>query len=176
MYPAFIEEYDEVKRLCRIQIPGITDGADVLPIAQFCYPVGDKSEHSEIRIKKNDRVWVAFQNGDARHPIIMGYRPRQKLNETQWRRFQHENIDIRADSINVDPAHPKPYNRIILRCGDNETCITIEPNLIQFQAKVINMFTPSFNRFGAMPLNPDALADNVEEIDSIKTIRKMEVK
>jgi len=176
LYPALIDEYDEKKRLCRIKIPGITDGCDVYPIAEFNYPIGDKSEHTEIRIKKNDRVWVAFQHGDARHPVIMGFRPRQKKNELKWRRFQHENIDLRADSINVEPPHENPYNRIILRCGDNKTCIVIEPGLIRLQAKKIFMYTPEFERYGNMPLDPNELAENVEEIDKIKTIRKMKVK
>ena len=170
LYPAFIDEYDEKKRLCRIKIPGITDGCDVYPVAEFNYPIGDKSEHTEIRIKKNDRVWVSFQHGDARHPVIMGYRPRHRKNETGWRRIQHENVDIRADSINVDPPQ-SGANRIILRCGDDETCITIEPGLIQFQAKRINMFAPAFHLFPATPLKPNLLASNVDEVDSIKTIR-----
>lgn len=96
--PGFVESYDPDRKTCRVQIPGQTDGAEVLPEAEFCFPVGDKSEHTDIRILKGDRVWLAFINGDARYPVIMGFRPRQTGNETAWRRFHHDNIEHQADT------------------------------------------------------------------------------
>lgn len=97
LYPATVVSYDRQKRTCRVKIDGVTDGGDVLPEAEFCNPLGDKSEHTEIRILPGDRVWVAFQNDDARFPVIVGYRPKQTGNSVLWRRFHHENIELEAD-------------------------------------------------------------------------------
>lgn len=95
--PGFVESYDPATRLCRVRIPGVTDGAEVLPQAMLCYPIGDKSEHTEIRILPGDRVWLDFVNGDARFPIITGFRPKETDNALDWRRWHHANIELQAD-------------------------------------------------------------------------------
>lgn len=95
--PGFVVSYDAATRLCRVRIPGLTDGSDVLPLAMLSYPIGDKSEHTELRILPGDRVWLDFVNGDARYPIITGFRPKETDNAIAWRRWHHENIELLAD-------------------------------------------------------------------------------
>lgn len=95
--PGFVREVDAARRLCRVEIPGVTDGADVLPLAMLSYPIGDKSEHTEIRIVPGDRVWLDFVNGDPRFPIITGFRPKETDNALAWRRWHHDNIELQAD-------------------------------------------------------------------------------
>lgn len=97
LYPATVVSYNRARRMCRIRIEGLTDGGDVMPEAELCNPLGDKSEHTEIRILPGDRVWVMFQGGDARFPVIVGYRPKNAGNDLEWRRFHHENIELEAD-------------------------------------------------------------------------------
>lgn len=96
--PGFVESYDAAARLCRVRIPGVTDGAEVMPQAMLCYPIGDKSEHTEIRILPGDRVWLDFVNGDPRFPIITGFRPKETDNAIEWRRWHHQNIELQADT------------------------------------------------------------------------------
>lgn len=96
--PGFVDSYDQATRLCRVRIPGVTDGAEVLPQAMLCYPIGDKSEHTEIRILPGDRVWLDFVNGDPRFPIIVGFRPKETDNAINWRRWHHANIELQADT------------------------------------------------------------------------------
>jgi hypothetical protein len=100
--PAFIADTvtdeDRAARMYRVRIPGLTDGATALPRAQLCNPIGDKSEHTEIRIKPGDRVWLAFEGGDTRYPVIVGYRPKQQENAMDWRRFEHANFQFNADN------------------------------------------------------------------------------
>lgn len=103
-YPAFVAAYDPQTRLCRVEIPGVTDGADVFPEADFEYPIGDKSEHTEIRILVGDRVWIEFEAGDPRYPIITGYRPKRVGNEVGTRRWHHANIETDADQSQVHTA------------------------------------------------------------------------
>jgi hypothetical protein len=88
-------------RTCRVEIPGITDGGDVFPIAEIEYPIGDKAASlthpTEIEIVAGDAVWVAFIGGDQRFPIITGYRNPKTGNDVDWRRFHHANIEMTAD-------------------------------------------------------------------------------
>ena len=102
-YPATVKSYDKVKRLCRVEIPGITDKGDVLPLAEIHYPIGDKSKDgtydTEIEILAGDTVWVEFIGGDARYPLVTGYRNPQTGNGIDWRRFHHKNMQWVADEI-----------------------------------------------------------------------------
>jgi hypothetical protein len=96
--PGFVESYDPATRLCRVRFPPWTDGAEVMPQAMLSYPLGDKSEHTEIRLLAGDRVWLDFVDGNPRHPIITGYRPKETDNAIDWRRWHHKNIELQADT------------------------------------------------------------------------------
>ncbi len=101
-YPAIVKTYNQARRTCRVEIPGLTDGGDVLPEAEIEYPIGDKSRvganTTEIEITPGDTVWVAFIGGDPRYPIITGYRNPQSGNSADWRRWHHANIELIADA------------------------------------------------------------------------------
>jgi len=100
-YPAIIKTYDAATRTARVEIPQITDGGDVLPEAEICYPLGDKSRDgtpTEIEILSGDLVWVEFINGDQNHPLIVGYRCPKVGNSMGWRRFHHANVQVIADA------------------------------------------------------------------------------
>ena len=99
-YPALVKSYDPARRTCRIEIPGLTDGGDVMPEAEIEYPIGDKAKGgnaTEIAILAGDLVWVSFIGGDPRYPIITGYRNPQAGNATDWRRWHHKNLEILGD-------------------------------------------------------------------------------
>jgi len=126
-YPAIVRSYDQARRTCRIEIPGLTDGGDVLPEAEIEYAIGDKSRvgqfETEIEILPGDTVWIAFIGGDPRYPIITGYRNPQAGNSTDWRRWHHPNIEMLADSI------------LRLAVGSSEIVMT--PDDITIRAKFI---------------------------------------
>lgn len=102
-YPAVVTEYLPDRRTCRVEIPGLTDGADVFPEAEIEYPIGDKAkdgEHfTEIEIVAGDTVWIAFIGGDPRYPIITGWRNPQTGNGVDWRRWHHANMELLADQL-----------------------------------------------------------------------------
>lgn len=102
-YPAIVRGYHAGRRTCRVEIPGLTDGGDVLPEAEIEYPIGDKSRdgaHStELEITLGDAVWIAFIGGDPRYPIITGYRNPQAGNAVDWRRWHHANLELLADTL-----------------------------------------------------------------------------
>ncbi len=99
LMPAIVASIDREARVARVSIPGLTDGAAELPEAEFCNPIGDSSEKTEIRILEGDRVWLAFNGGDPRYPVIVGYRPKNVDNGIDWRRFSHANFQFNADNV-----------------------------------------------------------------------------
>jgi hypothetical protein len=100
-FPGIVREYLNESRKCRVEIPGLTDGGDVLPLAEIEYPIGDSAIHSsratELRIEAGDLVWLEFIGGDARYPIITGYRNPGAECSVDWRRIHQANIVIVAD-------------------------------------------------------------------------------
>ena len=102
-YPAIVRSYDQNRRTCRVEIPGLTDGGDVLPEAELEYSLSDKSRvgnyATEVEILAGDTVWVAFVGGDSRYPIVTGYRNGQAGNSVDWRRFHHRNLELLADQL-----------------------------------------------------------------------------
>ena len=102
LLPGFIDSValiDRTERLYRVRIPGLTDGATVQPRAEILNALGDKSEHTEVRIKPGDKVWLAFEGGDTRYPVIVGYRATREENAIDWRRFEQANFQFNADNV-----------------------------------------------------------------------------
>ena len=116
-WPAIVRQVDRERREIRVEIPGITDGAAELPIAQIAYPIGDKSEHTEIRVIVGDRVWVEFERGDPRFPLITHWRTKQTGNDMLWRRWHHENIERVADGGDI---HDSASRDVLTEAGRNE--------------------------------------------------------
>lgn len=102
--PGVVKAIDRARREIRVHIPGLTDGAEVYPLAEIEYGIGDKSEHTEIRILEGDRVWLSFINGDPRYPIITGFRPKNTGNEVGTRRWHHDAIESDADEHQTHTA------------------------------------------------------------------------
>lgn len=102
-YPAVVKSYDPDRRTCRVEIPGLTDGGDVLPEAEIEYAIGDRSAgtgtRTEVEILPGDPVWVAFVAADPRFPVITGYRNPQTGNAVDWRRWHHANMELLAETL-----------------------------------------------------------------------------
>lgn len=99
LWPGVVASYNPTKRTARVRIPGMTDGSDTLPEAVFSNPLGDRADLTEIRIQAGDPVWLMFECGDARFPIITGYRTPREGNPTDWRRWAHANMEFTADGV-----------------------------------------------------------------------------
>lgn len=99
-YPGIVRSYDAASRTCRVEIEGITKGADSLPLAEIEPPIGSRSKGNhatDIEILVGDTVWLAFINNDPRYPIITGYRNPQSGNATGRLSFHQTNITVAAD-------------------------------------------------------------------------------
>lgn len=98
-YPAVVVGYDGVTRLAKVKLEPLDDGADTALDAELLYPLGDKS-NTAIEVLANDPVWVEFEAGDPRYPIIVGYRNKREGNDDSTRRYHHHgSFEILADNI-----------------------------------------------------------------------------
>lgn len=121
-WPGEVVSYDAAKRTARVKIDGVTDGAEILPEATFEYAFGDKSWHTEVRVLAGDLVWLEFMRGDARYPIITGYRTKESGNDVGWRRWHHANFETEADGEVIIKAGSK----ITLQVGGASVVLTAE--------------------------------------------------
>lgn len=116
LWPGEVDSYNQAARTCRVRIPGVTDGSAVLPEAVIMPPIGDRAyaadskDHTELRILPGDAVWLMFEAGDPRFPIIVGARPKRTGNPTNWRRWRHANIEMTADGELVFNATNVTWN------------------------------------------------------------------
>lgn len=98
-YPAVVMSYDANTRLAKIKLEPLDDGADTQLDAELLYPLGDKS-NTAIEVLAGDFVWVEFEQGDPRYPIIVGYRNQRTGNDDLTRRYHHHgNFEILADNL-----------------------------------------------------------------------------
>jgi hypothetical protein len=99
-YPAEVVGYNPSTKRARVKIKGVTDGSSLLPEADIMYSVGDKNNHTDVRILVGDKVWVEFTNGgDSRFPLIVGYRNPESGNATGTRKWHHDAFEITADGV-----------------------------------------------------------------------------
>lgn len=114
LWPGEVDSYDGATRICRVRIPGVTDGSNALPQAVFSNPLGDRAAggdtDTEIRILPGDPVWLMFECGDPRFPIIMGYRTPRVGNPVGWRRWRHKNVELTAEETLVINAKNVIWN------------------------------------------------------------------
>lgn len=98
-YPAVVVSYDGGTRLAKVKLEPLDEGADTALDAELLYPLGDKS-NTAIEVLANDPVWVEFEAGDPRYPIIVGYRNKREGNDDTTRRYHHHgSFEILADNI-----------------------------------------------------------------------------
>lgn len=99
LHAGFIRSVDRKRVEVRVEVPPYTDGASLMPLAQVMYPIGDDSTNTEIRLVDGAPVWVAFEAGDSRYPIIMGFRNPNTGNVVGMRRWNHDSFEINADKV-----------------------------------------------------------------------------
>ncbi len=173
-YPAVVDSYDADQRLCRVSIPGITTGADVLPLAEIEYPVGDKASHgeyaTEIEMLVGSLVWVAFIGGDARYPIITGGRNPRTGNDTEWRRYHHANIELVADVNSIIKARKLHIgtegNNILALLSD--ALQQVSAGLQSASALTVTCSSPG--SASSPPINAASFLSAKSSIDQIKAI------
>lgn len=110
-WPAWIDSYDGPSRMARVRIDGLTDGSTTLPNAVIAYAIGDRAiapnskDQTEILVLPGDPVWVEFERGDERFPIVTHYRLPRDGSPVDWLRRHQKNIEETADEDYILNAH-----------------------------------------------------------------------
>ncbi|TQC96400.1 hypothetical protein FK216_11980 [Moraxellaceae bacterium AER2_44_116] len=128
-YPAVVMSYDGGTRLAKVKLEPLDEGADTALDAELFYPLGDKS-NTAIEILDNDPVWVEFEAGDPRYPIIVGYRNKREGNDDTTRRYHHHgNFELKADQ------------EFLIEAGQKIT-LKVAGSLLEMDGDMIKMTTP----------------------------------
>lgn len=128
-YPAVVVSYDGGTRLAKVKLEPLDDGADTTLDAELLYPLGDKSNTS-IEVLANDPVWVEFEAGDPRYPIIVGYRNKREGNDDTTRRYHHHgSFELKADQ------------EFLIEAGQKIT-LKVAGSLLEMDGDMIKMTTP----------------------------------
>lgn len=143
LVPGFVESVEDNResRIIRVSFSPYTDGASEWPEAQMCYPMGDDSDNTEIRIVTGKPVWLAFLGGDPRCPIIMGARPIQSGNEQSTRRWNHDNFELNADqdyTLNAGQTITLQAGQQINLVVGGST-VTVTPDSVSIKSGTINL-------------------------------------
>ncbi len=128
-YPAVVVSYNGDSRLAQIKLEPLDNGADTALEAELMYPLGDKS-NTAIEVLANDPVWVEFEAGDERYPIIVGYRNKRSGNADGWRRYHHHgSFEIKAEQ------------EIVIEAGQKIT-LKVAGSLLEIDPDMVKVTTP----------------------------------
>jgi hypothetical protein len=128
-YPAVVMSYDGGTRLAKVKLEPLDEGADTALDAELLYPLGDKS-NTAIEVLANDPVWVEFEAGDPRYPIIVGYRNKREGNDDTTRCYHHHgNFELKADQ------------EFLIEAGQKIT-LKVAGSLLEMDGDMIKMTTP----------------------------------
>mgnify|MGYP000418643295 CR=1 FL=1 len=112
---------------CQVRLVGLWDGVplDALPWAEYHLPVGARFNDGDFKpCQVGDYVWVRFDEGDSRYPIITGscyFAPDVTIEDDLKRR----DLTVNAMALNdngeiIDPYHGQKdlENRVLRHVSD----------------------------------------------------------
>lgn len=145
-WPAKLTSYDAATRTGEVWIDEVTDGADRGLVAEFAYPVGEDDQDTERKITLPANVYVFFEMGDPRCPVVFAWRTRQDGSAVVGtRRIRQQNIQVLATAnLNLTAERAEmSFNSMLLTvpAGLNivgpVTCQTIECDTVTASDDVI---------------------------------------
>lgn len=145
-WPAKLTSYDAATRTGEVWIDDVTDGGDRGLVAEFAYPIGEDDQDTELKITLPANVYVFFESGDPRCPVVFAWRTRQDGSAVVGtRRIRQQNIQILATAnltLTAERAEMS-FNSMLLTvpAGLNivgpVTCQTIECESVKASDDVI---------------------------------------
>lgn len=132
-WPAKLTSYDAATRTGEVWIDEVTDGADRGLVAEFAYPVGEDDQDTERKITLPANVYVFFEMGDPRCPVIFAWRTRQDGSAVVGtRRIRQVKVEVLAD----DTVRIAGATKVILESSD----VSIEASTkIRLSAPIISI-------------------------------------
>lgn len=98
-YPGKILSYSGDSKTVQVSIEPYTNGSEDGIQAKIAYPVGFTDADLELAIVDNPDVWVFFENGQFRNPVVGFFRTRRTGSSTGVLRLRQKSIELIADEI-----------------------------------------------------------------------------
>lgn len=99
LYGGKILSYDSVKKTVQISVEPYTTGAEKGITAKLAYPVGFDDQDTELLINEQSDVWVFFEKGEFKNPVVAFFRTRQSSSVSDVFRIRQKRIEFHADEI-----------------------------------------------------------------------------
>lgn len=114
-FPGTILSYNKPAKTVQVSVEPYTSGSENGITAKLAYPVGFTDNDLELSIVGNPDVWVFFENGQFKNPVVSFFRTRQSGSTEGVLRLRQKKIEFIADEIefitkqttNTGNAHTK---------------------------------------------------------------------
>lgn len=98
-YPGKILSYSKSAKTVQVSIEPYTSGSENGITAKLAYPVGFTDSDLELSIVNNPDVWVFFENGQFKNPVVSFFRTKQSGSTQDVLRLRQKTIELIADEI-----------------------------------------------------------------------------
>lgn len=98
-FPAKILSIADNKKTVQVSVDPYTNGAENGITAKLAYPVGFNDKDTELQIIGQPDVWVFFEGGQFKNPVVAFFRTHQTGSETGIFRLRHKKLEFYADSM-----------------------------------------------------------------------------
>lgn len=99
LYGGKILSYDSTKKTAQVSVEPYTNGAENGITAKIAYPVGFDDQDTELSINGQPDVWIFFERGEFKNPVIAFFRTRQSSSVSDVFRLRHKQIELYAENI-----------------------------------------------------------------------------
>ncbi|MDI9759639.1 hypothetical protein [Acinetobacter baumannii] len=99
LYAAKILSYDSAKKTAQVSVEPYTTGAEKGITAKLAYPVGFDDQDTELSINGQPDVWVFFERGEFKNPVVAFFRTRQSSSVSDVFRIRQKRIEFHAEEI-----------------------------------------------------------------------------
>lgn len=98
-YPAKILSIANDRKTVQVSVEPYTNGLENGITAKLAYPVGFDDKDTELQIVGQPDVWVFFERGQFKNPVVSFFRTRQTGSVTGVFRLRHKKLEFYADNI-----------------------------------------------------------------------------
>lgn len=99
LYAGKILSYNSAKKTAQISVEPYTKGAENGITAKLAYPVGFDDQDTELSINGQPDIWVFFEKGEFKNPVIAFFRTRQSSSVSDVFRIRQKRIEFHAEEI-----------------------------------------------------------------------------
>lgn len=98
-YPGKILSIADDKKTVQVSVEPYTSGLENGITAKLAYPVGFNDKDTELQIIGQPDVWVFFERGQFKNPVVSFFRTHQTGSVTGVFRLRHKKLEFYADNI-----------------------------------------------------------------------------